>query len=49
MRYGSDLLLVDTDTGEIAQTVYGAFDDTGNAPPDDGSGDPNQPPPDGQN
>jgi Ni/Co efflux regulator RcnB len=27
VRYGPDILLVDTDTGEIAQVVYGAFDE----------------------
>jgi Ni/Co efflux regulator RcnB len=50
IRYGPDIVLVDLDTGEIAQIVYGVFDeDTG--PPD---GEPDQaaddqPPPDGQN
>jgi Ni/Co efflux regulator RcnB len=41
IRYGPDILLVDLDTGEIAQTVYGAFDevDDSDAPPPDGDPD----------
>jgi Ni/Co efflux regulator RcnB len=35
MRFGSDLLLVDLDTGLVAQVVFGAFDD-GSAPEDAG-------------
>ncbi len=27
IRYGPDILLINVDTGEIVQTVYGAFDD----------------------
>jgi Ni/Co efflux regulator RcnB len=45
VRYGPDILLVDLNSGAIAQVVYGAFDETGDAegsadaPPDE---DPNQ-------
>ena len=38
MRYGPDLVLVDLSSGEIAQVVYGAFDESSDA---------DQPPPDG--
>jgi Ni/Co efflux regulator RcnB len=30
-RYGSDILLVNSDTGEISQNIQGAFDDSGAA------------------
>jgi Ni/Co efflux regulator RcnB len=42
VRYGPDLLLVNLDTGEVDQTVYGVFGQSGDASPDDGSAD--QPP-----
>jgi Ni/Co efflux regulator RcnB len=29
IRYGPDILLINQDTGEIAQVIYGAFDDSG--------------------
>jgi Ni/Co efflux regulator RcnB len=43
VRYGPDALLIDLDSGAIAQVVYGAFDDTtagdeaADAPPDPSS------------
>jgi Ni/Co efflux regulator RcnB len=40
VRYGPDLLLIDEDTGEVSQTVYGVFDQSGDASQDDGSADP---------
>jgi Ni/Co efflux regulator RcnB len=55
IRYGPDIVLVDMDTGEIAQAVYGAFDqdpgppDDSGPPPDQGpdqGGDPDQGGPD---
>jgi|SRR5579871_1503964 len=36
VRYGPDLLLVDVNSGEIAQVINNAFDES-DAPPDDGS------------
>lgn len=38
VRYGPDIFLVDLDSGEIAQVVYGAFDEDG-PPPDDAPSD----------
>jgi Ni/Co efflux regulator RcnB len=35
IRYGPDVVLVDMDTGEITQVVYGVFDEDGGPPPDD--------------
>jgi hypothetical protein len=43
IRYGPDLLLINVQTGQIAQSIPGAFDE-GAPPPDSGYG----PPPDGQ-
>jgi Ni/Co efflux regulator RcnB len=45
IRYGPDILLVDLDTGEIAQVVYGVFDEV-DGPPDE---DPDQTSDDGGN
>jgi Ni/Co efflux regulator RcnB len=35
IRYGPDILLIDLDTGEIAQVVYGAFDEIDAPTPDE--------------
>jgi Ni/Co efflux regulator RcnB len=35
VRYGPDVLLVDLNSGAIAEVVYGAFDETAGAPPDE--------------
>ncbi len=50
VRYGPDMLLVDTGTGQVVDAVYGAFeesDDVQDAPPDAPypDDDPNAPPP----
>jgi Ni/Co efflux regulator RcnB len=50
IRYGPDILLIDLDTGQIAQVVYGVFDEE-DASADGGDGEqgsPDQPPPDNQ-
>lgn len=44
IRYGPDLLLINVQTGQIAQSIPGAFDESAPPPDDSGYG----PPPDGQ-